>query len=263
MKNEQILYMDHREPFQDLKKHFLYFLSHVNENLPKDRKIVIKVVKAVLDVYDVFFVGKNIVTGETVKVGKEAKRINTGDFEASRNSGHLKEQVSRFRRDVHSHVSFIGNIDDLSSSGKQSLLTLKSEIKAMGAHCDTVKSDRWFMFEMLRDIQVAIGHKVISIDPVCEPVKKDDSLLTKQLKQVKGMGSTDAEYFGKVYNYPLDMFFDEDQIEEIKKMVDFDSLYLLLSNLLRRMKGKKDQKKPLQKMVKLTNDFFGIKGEEK
>lgn len=242
MKSMDRILVDYREP------------DHLIKELKKQASKLeyeVEILKAELKSYDIVFL-----TCGLIAIGAEIKRIETKDFKQSLLSDLLKNEVDRFKdRDNFSYLSIVGDLDSLSHPLVKAVHTLKAELDMIGVKTDLIINDTFFAFHFIRLCQFYSGEKEIRFPAYCRPVKTDDSQLTKILKQWKGLGDIDSEYFGHEYRTPLEMLLPPEKLEEVLKIFSGNEA-LQLSNQLRAHKGKPAQTKPLQKIKEWVRWFI-------
>jgi ERCC4-type nuclease len=257
---KRVISIDDREPEVLIEYIKFWVKAHkLKVDVVVERRKIYDVAVIVIYEKEIKDKGNSIVIKKYKKsLGLEIKRIISDDARQSIYSGRLKDQVERMPKDkTPSMIYLVGNLDDLKTSDKKALLTIKAQMKLLGVCADTVESDYWLAFEIVQMCNYYSENKKIVFRAYCNVVKIDDSTLTKSIKQYPNIGDFTAEVLGEMYGSPREMF--EIIPPSISKC---NEMALELSNIIRVKKEKSKQKKPLKVIKDYVYWFFGIEKSE-
>lgn len=246
-------YFDDREdrPDRQSSRDCMKYIKKIS----KEDNVEVKIVTSRLKNYDVLIVVKTQI-GEW-KAGCEIKRTSTDDFRKSLHNGHLKNQMQRMYELKNPFwLLVVGEVTNLVDS--KALSTISTEVEGLGGRYHNPRNEYFLAHKLMRIAEIASMEKKIIFEPFTQPVIKDDSIIVKQLLQIPGMGD-DAYNItsnGQVPNY-IRLLFSPTEQKVIKDMVNKDLIAKSLSDISRRVKNVPSQTKPLQKMVKFVDWFFG------
>jgi len=243
--DEKTIFVDSREPEKLYDKIVKW---------AEDEHFDVVVKRALLELFDVLYVNGD------KRIGWELKRIATDDQPASNKEGRTKDQVKRQIKECN-HPKFnwvIGYPRDMKYTDKKGMYTQKMEFNLIGVPTDTIHSDHWVAFCIVRLCQFYEEEKEIVFRAYCNPVLRDDSVLTKMMKQPDRIGDKTASAIGSTFKSFLDLLLTKEQRDYLLSTTNFEGLYMKVSNFVRAGAGKKAQKAPLQAFVNFINWFFGI-----